>query len=238
MSTRLPFPRFNPRVLGSLLVVALPLLLIAVLVVLGAARSQMRQAEGRRLSRLAEQTAAAVDSYIYRRIIDVSLLAKIPTLREAATEAALPFDAGLVKQIERAWASRQTNPSLLATLVNSRCSQFLADIVRDDPIHREIIVTDRHGRLVGASGLTSDYDRTRPGGSRGTATCERASPDRRCGVGRKRSSARDRHRGAHPIHGRRRRRGRAEGRDRQPRDVRDAGRDPADRVGRCLARAR
>jgi hypothetical protein len=34
---------------------------------------------------------------------------------------------------------------------------FLADLVAHDPVYREILVTDRHGRLVAASNVTSDY---------------------------------------------------------------------------------
>jgi hypothetical protein len=41
--------------------------------------------------------------------------------------------------------------------LNSSASRFLADLSRNDPVLREILVTDRFGRLVAASNVTSDY---------------------------------------------------------------------------------
>jgi hypothetical protein len=42
-------------------------------------------------------------------------------------------------------------------VLSTPASQFLADLVRHDSIYREVLVTDRHGRLVAASNVTSDY---------------------------------------------------------------------------------
>ncbi len=48
-------------------------------------------------------------------------------------------------------------PPDAAALLDSAESRFLHDVVRGDPIYREILVADRFGRLVAASGVTSDY---------------------------------------------------------------------------------
>jgi hypothetical protein len=42
-------------------------------------------------------------------------------------------------------------------ILTSPPSQFLAELVKNDSTYREVLVTDRDGRLVAASNLTSDY---------------------------------------------------------------------------------
>ena len=49
-----------------------------------------------------------------------------------------------------------TPPALWAPLDNE-ASRFFSEVVGDDPIYREILLADRHGRLVAASGISTDY---------------------------------------------------------------------------------
>ena len=68
------------------------------------ALTSFNQAFGLQLSQVAEHTAAAVDAYVFRRILDVSMMARVPTLRQAAAAgSAVPLDAERVKRLDREW---------------------------------------------------------------------------------------------------------------------------------------
>lgn len=133
------FPRINQTVLTAFLVVSLPGLVGGVLLALLVGQSQMRQFYGRHLALIAEQSAAVVDAYIYRKILDISVLGRTPQLRASA---AVPGRA----------------PS--ATLFDNPSSAFLADVVRQDQVYRELILTNREGWLVAASRRMADIDRS------------------------------------------------------------------------------
>ena len=158
MAFHLRHPRFNLRVVAVFALVAIPLAAIGATVVLGVGQSQLRQAFGLQLSQLAEHTAAAVDAYVFRRIIDVTMMARVPTLRQAAAaSSAVPLDAERVKRLDRDWQAAGKVPAELATTMTSDAAALLQDTTRNDPIYREILLTDRSGRLVAASNVTTDY---------------------------------------------------------------------------------
>ena len=158
MAFHLRHPQFNFRVVTVFALVAIPLAAIGATVVLGVGQSQLRQAFGLQLSQVAEHTAAAVDAYVFRRIIDVSMMARVPTLRQAAAAgSAVPLDAERVKRLDREWQATRKVPADLASTMTSEAAALLRDTTRNDPIYREILLTDRSGRLVAASNVTTDY---------------------------------------------------------------------------------
>ena len=67
----------NYRVFATLLVVGIPVLLFGSYFVIERGRAQLREAFGQTLAQRAEQSVAAIDEYVYRRIVDVSLLARV-----------------------------------------------------------------------------------------------------------------------------------------------------------------
>jgi len=150
--------RINYRVFTVLVLVALPLLAVGGLVVLGIGQGQSRDTYGAHLEQIAERTAAAVDTFVLRRIIDVSLLARVPEVREAAaTGARRPFELDAVRQIDDQWQRQQTPPAAAGDLLNNPASRFLRDVAQNDTIYSELLLTDAQGRLVAASNITSDY---------------------------------------------------------------------------------
>ena len=85
-------PRLNQRVLTVFLLVGLPVLAIGVGLVLRAGQHRLSDSYAQHLEQVAQQTSAAVDAYVYRRVLDVSLLARTPELRAAAAAvSARPF---------------------------------------------------------------------------------------------------------------------------------------------------
>jgi hypothetical protein len=154
-------PYLNIRALTVFLIAAVPLLALGLGIVLSNAQAQLRESFGRQLERSAERTAAAVDAYVYRRIIDVSLLARLPELRDAAAGLSRgPYDARQVADLDRAWTSSRAIPPALVPMLQGPASRLLRDIVGQDPVYREILLTDRNGRLAAVSGASTDYDQS------------------------------------------------------------------------------
>ena len=150
--------RANLRVIATLLAVAFPALVVAGSIAWSVGQGQLRDSYGRLFVRMAEQSAAAVDAFVFRRIVDVATLAKTPLLGQASERASeMAFDQGAVEETDRTWTRHIGLPPDAAALLDSAESRFLHDVVRGDPIYREILVADRFGRLVAASGVTSDY---------------------------------------------------------------------------------
>jgi hypothetical protein len=151
-------PYLNVRVLTVFLIAAVPLSVLGLRLVLSNAQDQLRSSFGRQLEQAAERTAAAVDAYVYRRIIDVSLLARQPTLRDTAVAASrATFDEPKVLGLDRAWSASRAVPPALASMLQSPASRLLRDLAQHDPVYREILLTDRHGRLAAVSSVSTDY---------------------------------------------------------------------------------
>lgn len=151
-------PRFNRRVLTVFLLVGLPILFLGVALVLAVGQVQLRDNYGQHLGQVAQQTAGAVDAYVYRRILDVSLMGRTPEIRQAAAAASTrAFDAAEVQRLDQQWQQAKAPPASLQGLLDSPTSRYFADIVSHDQIYREMLLTDRQGRLIAASNPTSDY---------------------------------------------------------------------------------
>ncbi len=149
----------NYRVLTTLLLVGIPVLLLGSFFVIERGRAQLRDAFGRSLAQRAEQSAAAIDAYVYRRIVDVSLLARVPDVRAvAARSQAPPSGAERLAELDRQFAAIDLKAPVVADVLGNAASRYFTDITRQDPIYRELLLTDRLGRLVAASNLTSDYN--------------------------------------------------------------------------------
>jgi hypothetical protein len=151
-------PHINVRVFTVLVIISLPLYALAAVMVLGTGQAQLRDAFGLQLTDQAQQAAATVDSYVFRRVIDVSILARVPDVQAAAAAGAkTPLDVAKAREIDAAWTAQPGATAARLALLDTTASQFLRDIVSNDQVYREIIVTDREGRLVAASSATSDY---------------------------------------------------------------------------------
>jgi Cache domain len=151
-------PRLNSRVLGVFLLVALPALVIGVALVLAVGHDRLGASYGHHLEQLAHQTAAGVDAYVYRRMLDVSIVARTPELRrDAAAASTRSFDRAAAVAIDADWMRTRTAPRLVTDLLGTPASRYLRDLVAHDRIYRELILTDRQGRLVAASNVPSDY---------------------------------------------------------------------------------
>ena len=154
------FPRISYRVLTVFLFVGLLMFAIAAMAVLGVGQARLRDSYGVHLAQIADQTAATVDVYVFRRITDASVLARVPDVRAAAAEGTgRPFDPAAVRGVDREWTQKHAVPAVLGGLMTNRASTFLADVIARAPIYREILLTDRQGRL---QQITRQHARFRP----------------------------------------------------------------------------
>ncbi len=168
----------NYRALATLLVVGIPVLLFGSFFVIERGRAELRDAFGVTLAQRAEQSAAAIDAYVYRRIVDVSLLAHVPDVRAIATRTRPAMSAAQIADLDRRFSAIDLKAPMVVEVLGNAASRYFTDITREDPIYRELLLTDRDGRLVAASNLTSDYNqadeewwkRVMAGAGRGEAT--------------------------------------------------------------------
>lgn len=186
-----PLARLNTRVLTVFLLVSIPALVVGVALVLAFADARLSDSHGQHLQDIARQTAADVDEYVYRRILDVSVLARTPDVRrEAASASARPFDPADAEVIDHEWAQTTKPPGAVTAALDSTASQYLRDIVTHDRIYRELLLTDVQGRLIAASNVTSDYFQgdedwwktARDDGRRGTVSLSDVRWDKSAGV--------------------------------------------------------
>jgi hypothetical protein len=148
----------NTRVLTSVLLVGLPVLVIGTAVVLSIGQARLKDAQTRRLTEMAEYIASSSDAHMFRSILDGAVLARVPDIRAAAAAGSTrAFDQRAAETLDREWQRDSAGTAKRLDILNSSASRFLADLSRNDPVLREILVTDRFGRLVAASNVTSDY---------------------------------------------------------------------------------
>ena len=151
-------PRVNRRILTVFLLVGLPVLALGIVFVLALGQSRLSESYGQHLGEVAQQAATAVDGHLNRAQIYVFTLGRTPTLRQAVASAnQLPLDTDEVNRLDALWRADAPLPASAAGPLETPAGRFLADISNQDPIYAELLLTDRHGRLIAASHRVSDY---------------------------------------------------------------------------------
>ena len=101
---RAQFPAINTRVLTAVLFVSIPVLLIGAAIVLSIGQARLHDTEAARLAQNAEYTAATVDAYVFRRILDAAVLGRVPEVRRAAAAGSeTAFDQAAAVDLDRRW---------------------------------------------------------------------------------------------------------------------------------------
>lgn len=150
-------PHLNVRVFTVLVFVSLPLMAVAAALVLGVGQAQMRDSYSLQLTQVAEHIAAGIDAYMFRRILDVGVLAKMPAIHTVAAASTAPLDPEKIKAIGKEWEAARVATAQRLGVLDNPTSNYLREITEHDRIYREIFVTDREGRLVATSNVTTDY---------------------------------------------------------------------------------
>ena len=148
----------NRRVVTVVLIVALPILIIGSRLAVEYGQRRTRDAQVVRLGQIAEHVAATTDAYVFRRIVDAAVIARVPEVRRTAAESTrAAMDAKRAAELDERWQKDRKVPPELASVMTNPAARFFADIAKQDRLYREILIADRHGRLAAASQMTSDY---------------------------------------------------------------------------------
>lgn len=155
--------RMNPRILILFLILGLVPLIFGHLFLAKGAETRFKETIGSYLSQNATHLQAEVVSYLEDLEIQVANLASMPEIQSLvkAQNERLPEErtfADRIQQIEQEWPSMTSSTSpLLREILNNRAALLLRDYNQITVRFRELLVTDRYGRLVAASGKTTDY---------------------------------------------------------------------------------
>ena len=154
----LRFPHLNARVFTVFLIVGLPIFAVGAFLAIGAGQAQLRQSFGEQLGQVAEHTAAALDAYIYRRIIDATVVARVPDVRAAAAAGnEVVFDRVPSGPLRADWMNQPVKGKPVPRPHAEAATAFFVDVSRADPLFRDIVATDVHGRVVASAVPRATY---------------------------------------------------------------------------------
>ena len=154
----LRLPHLNARVFAVFLIVGLPIFAIGAFLAIGAGQAQLRQSFGEQLGQMAEHTTAALDAYIYRRIIDATVIARVPDVRAAAaTGNAVAFERAPTTPLRADWMRRDAGGRPALRQPWEAATTYFVDVARADPLFRDIVATDSFGRVVASAVPRASY---------------------------------------------------------------------------------
>ncbi len=153
----------QPHILILFLLLGIPPLVVGHILLVNRAEDRFREVVGRYFGHEAGGLQLNLVSYIEKLQARVGNLTALEEVQAVVREAynRQPDEKGFadeIKQIEQAWpAMNRSNSKLLDQILSNPASRFLNDFNRTSATFRELLVADRFGRLVAASGKTTDY---------------------------------------------------------------------------------
>ncbi len=107
---------------------------------------------------IAEELAGTFQDGIrqkFEQVLNWVHLSSIPSLAE--TVPVPPLDMDGIQRIESGWAASAATGGIQRTILSTPVSDSIRAFQQLNPEFAEILMTDRHGRLIGASNPTTDY---------------------------------------------------------------------------------
>ena len=166
-----------------LLAVPVTVVLFAVFVVT-AARSNSLALDWNAASAVGDRATIAVDAYVAHLVEDARIIAGMPAVRDVAMAAPDRLDPAQAKALDEAWIRRRKIPTptevqpVIDEILGRPVSRYFSELCSTKTgAVREMLLTDRTGRLVAASGATENYDQRNEDwwtqGFRKTGSCQR-----------------------------------------------------------------
>jgi hypothetical protein len=118
---------------------------------------------GESLSLAAETAFGSLNNFFQNQIIEIGGLTEVPTIRQAVESANQTSGRSVesarkeVEAIEASWPSLGEDSTQLKSILDNPAGRFLHRYTSINRSYHEIMVTDSLGRLVAASGKTTDY---------------------------------------------------------------------------------
>lgn len=155
--------RLEPRILILFLLLGIPPLLVGHLLLVNRAENRFKEVVGTYFQQKADRLQKELIGHVEAVSVQLANLASIPVIQEVARQSNSrePDEdafADRIQSIEEQWPSLDmTKSRFLEGILSNQASNFLRDHNRVVADFREILVTDRYGRLVAASNKVSDY---------------------------------------------------------------------------------
>ncbi len=155
--------RLEPRILILFLILGIPPLVIGHLLLVNRAESRFKAVVGTYFAQKADRLQTELIGHVETVSVQLANLASVPAIQEIVRQSngQEPDEeefAQSIQRIEEQWPSLERAKSkFLAGILENPASLFLRDHNRVVVAFREILVTDRYGRLVAASNKVSDY---------------------------------------------------------------------------------
>jgi hypothetical protein len=138
----------DTRILTIFFFVAIPFVVLGSFLVVSMARGRLEAAMGQSLEQRAMETKVWIERYMGDQVVDLSLLAAEPVVRQAVLAGRA--HPNVPEAVETAWASG-ANPEALAPVLQSPLAVYLREVVRLRPALVLVQVADAHGHLVASS---------------------------------------------------------------------------------------
>jgi hypothetical protein len=153
----------EPRVLILFLLLGIPTLVIGHLILVNGAESRFREVVGTYFGHQADRVQAELVTYLEDLSIQVANLTQVPQVQTVVREAnsRKPTEAHFedeIREIENQWPqTTERGERLRSEVLENTASNFLRQYNRVVATFQELLITDMYGRLVAASGQTSDF---------------------------------------------------------------------------------
>jgi hypothetical protein len=155
--------RLDFRILSILLLLAVVPLIVGGWWLFRSYQNAYLELAGMSLSRAADSVFGSINNYLQDQIIQVAGLTEVPVLRDTVKQGNLDLQKDLeavrrsIPKMEAAWQAMKSDDAGIQRVLDNPASRFLQRYTKVAPAYREILVTDFLGRLVAASGRTSDF---------------------------------------------------------------------------------
>ncbi len=155
--------RIDFRILSILLLLAVVPLLVGSWWLFRSYENAYLDLAGSSLSQAADTAYGSINNYLQDQIIEIAGLTEIPALREVVKQGNVDLQRDLdavrraIPKMEGEWPSLKPEDPRLLRIIDNNASRFLRRYIEVNRSYREIMITDFLGRLVAASGRTTDY---------------------------------------------------------------------------------
>lgn len=118
---------------------------------------------GSNLGREADAVYESIINYLQDQFVEIGGITEAPVLREMVLQSNANLQSDpeqtrwTIEKMEADWPELESDDPRLLRLIDNPAARFLRRYINVNSAYREILITDSMGRLVAASGKTTDY---------------------------------------------------------------------------------
>lgn len=121
---------------------------------------------GSTLGQEADAVYESINNYLQDQTVEIGGLTEAPVLRQVVAQSNARLQSNpegtrpAIDKMEADWPELRPEDPRLAGIIDNPAARFLRRYINVNRSYREILITDSIGRLVAASGKTTDYDQS------------------------------------------------------------------------------